>query len=56
MFYKEKIENYINKLESQLQEKEKIIEDAIEYISNINEEEFVETEHYVELLSILERK
>ena len=39
----------------QLQQKENIIKEIKEYIKNIPEDEFVESEHFTELLYILDK-
>ena len=40
-------------LRRKLQLKDNIIKEAIEYIKEIDDDEFIETEHYTELLDIL---
>ena len=43
-------------LEVKLQQKENIIEEVRKYIKNIPDDEFVESEHFTELLEILDKE
>lgn len=53
------LECIMNKLEDLENEKQKLkdkIKQAIIYIKNIDENDFINTEHYTELLNILEKR